>query len=98
MQFLQSLNIPSKLTQFFVICSKCYLFIIFSLVQLCQHGALYVQLGYLYCYLSKIGPGATRRYAPRRWLFDSRRIYVRRGRVRSPHISADRPAAGSQRA
>jgi len=39
-----------------------------------------------------IAPGAARRYATHQWQFDSRRIYFR------PHISGDRPAAGSQRA
>ena len=33
-------------------------------------------------------PGAARRYAPRRWQFDSRRIYTSvRGRLRSPHVA-----------
>jgi len=41
-----------------------------------------------------IAPGAARRAAlPRRWHFNSRRVYVR-----SPHISGGRPAAGSQHA
>ena len=44
---------------------------------------------------SKLSPGAAKRYAPRRWQFDSRRIYVR---SRTGSQSAHGYAAGSQRA
>ena len=72
----------------------------------CDRGgvALYCRLLAVLCkpmtsrFQQVIAPRAARRYVHRRWQFDSRRIYVRPRRVRSPHISGGRSAAGSQRA